>query len=77
MSSHDTDFGWLSQHPRELHERYAGQWLAVVDGEIVASGTDGEAVYKEARRKHPDVEIVMEAVEREITNPVYESVLLA
>lgn len=77
MDSNDRDFNWLTQHPRELHKRYAGQWLAVVDGRIVAAGEDGPVIYKEAQTKYPDAEITMEVVEREITNPVYGFVLLA
>jgi len=77
MESHDRDFNWLSEHPAELQRRYAGQWLAVVDGEIVAAGMDGEAVYRRARRERPDAEIVIEVVDRELTNPVYELACLA
>ena len=77
MEPRDTDFNWLSQHPRELHKRYAGHWLAIVNGEIVASGTDGDAVYQEARRKHPDADILLDVVDHELTNPIYGFLRLA
>jgi len=38
-------------------ERYSGEWIAIVDGEVVASGNDAEKVYDEAERKYPGKEL--------------------
>jgi len=32
-------------------EKYAGQWVAIVDNKIVAAGTNCEKVYNESKRK--------------------------
>ena len=37
--------------------KYANKWVAIVDGEVVASGNDGEAVFLEANKKYPDRKI--------------------
>ncbi len=33
------DERWIFERMRELQERYANQWIAVVNGEVVASGS--------------------------------------
>ncbi len=38
-------------------EQYSGEWIAIVDGEVVVSGDDAEKVYKEAERKYPGKEL--------------------
>jgi ferredoxin len=35
---------------------YLGQWIAIVGEQVIASGTDGKAVFKEAKRKCPNKE---------------------
>lgn len=62
MHAYAFDFLWLANHPNELHELYGGQWLAIVDDHIVASGTDGRTVYRQARCRHPHAEIMLEIV---------------
>ena len=74
MEPANTDFRWLSDHPRELYERYRGKWLAIVDERIVATGDGADTVYRQARHEHPDARILLEHVEREPTNPIYELV---
>jgi hypothetical protein len=39
------------QQRDELLQRYPGQWVAVVGGEVVAAGDDSGAVIREAFRK--------------------------
>ena len=77
VKPHDRDFHWLVEHPRELLDRYAGQWLAVVAGRVVAAGPEGEVVYRRAREKYPDAEITIEIVDREPTSPVWNVASLA
>jgi len=38
-------------------EEYPGQYLAIVDDEIVSSGDDEFEAYKKAKEKHPDKEV--------------------
>ncbi len=38
---------------------YAGKWVALVDGKIVAVGDRADEVGKEAESKHPDKEIAI------------------
>lgn len=35
---------------------YLGKWIAIVEDQIVASGTDGRAVFKDAKEKCPNKE---------------------
>ena len=41
---------------------YAGKWIAIVDGKVVASGDRADEVYKEAKRKFPDKIIAIDKV---------------
>jgi hypothetical protein len=77
MVSFETDFRWLSEHPRERIELYRGQWLAIVENHVIASGADADSVYQKARLQHPHGDILLDHVERDITNPIYECVSLA
>ncbi len=38
---------WL----RENGSRFAGQWVALVGSELIGSGVDGKAVYRQARTR--------------------------
>jgi len=44
----DTDYVWLVEHP-EVLEKYVGQWIAVKDGSVIASGKDFRRVASEAK----------------------------
>jgi hypothetical protein len=44
--SRTQELHWLKEHKAE----YAGQWVALDGDRLLASGTDGFEVYKEARR---------------------------
>ena len=41
---------------------YAGKWIAIVDGKVVASGDRADVVMKEAEKKYPDKEITLAKV---------------
>ena len=43
---------WCADHPEKL-EKHPGKWVAVVEGEIVATGNTYGAAYKDAKRKFP------------------------
>jgi hypothetical protein len=65
MDARKIDFLWLANHPAELQRLYSGQWLAIVGDRIVVSGQDGRSVYREARRRYPNSEIMLEVVTKE------------
>ena len=33
--------------------RYIGEWIAIVDDEVVAHGNDVKKIYEESKRKYP------------------------
>ena len=41
---------------------YAGKWIAIVDGKVVASGERADIVMREAEKKYPDKEITLAKV---------------
>lgn len=45
----DRNHRWLATHPKELAKHF-GQWIAVVEEKIVASGKDLKKVVEEARK---------------------------
>jgi hypothetical protein len=46
------DHRWLAEHAEE-GRRFAGQYIAVVEGAIVAHGCDVKQVYAQAKRFGP------------------------
>lgn len=47
---------WLS-HMDELMEKYPGQYLALIDGEIASSGDSEFEAYTNAKKKYPDKKV--------------------
>ena len=41
---------------------YAGKWIAIVDGKVVASGDRADTVYDEAKKRNPDKEVMLAKV---------------
>ena len=41
---------------------YAGKWIAIVDGKVVASGDRADVVYNEAKKKYPNKVIAIDKV---------------
>jgi len=41
---------------------YAGKWIAIVDGKVVASGDRADEVMEEAEKKYPNKEITLAKV---------------
>jgi hypothetical protein len=35
---------------------YLGKWIAIIGEQVIATGSDGKAVFKEAKRKFPNKE---------------------
>ncbi|MEW6419607.1 MAG: DUF5678 domain-containing protein [Nitrospirota bacterium] len=48
------DQRWIHEHFEELVEKYAGKYVAVVKGELIAVGESAGEVEKIAREKYPD-----------------------
>lgn len=49
---------WLS-HMDELMEKFPGQYLALVDGEIASSGESEFETYKNAKKKYPEKRVLL------------------
>lgn len=47
------DFQWLCEHALEIDEKYAGEYIAVVNKKIVAHGKDFHKVMEEATKIDP------------------------
>jgi len=35
---------------------YVGKWIAIVNGKVVAKGTDAKLVFRQAKEKYPEKE---------------------
>jgi len=47
--------GWLNEHAREFEEKNPGQYLAIWDEQIIATGNTWGEAYKAATATRPDV----------------------
>jgi hypothetical protein len=45
------DSQWMSEHTQELVDRYAGKWIAVYKGEVVAVGDNSQEVVELAKEQ--------------------------
>ncbi|HUU97207.1 MAG TPA: DUF5678 domain-containing protein [Phycisphaerae bacterium] len=59
------DFAWLTEHSREIFEKYAGKWIAVLDGEVVGVGETATEAADQAEASHPGADYILEAVDPE------------
>lgn len=57
------DFAWLTEHSQEMYEKYAGKWIAVLDGEVVGVGDTATEAAAQAEAAHPDASYILEAVD--------------
>jgi len=53
------------QISREEMQRYAGQYVVVMDGKVVASGKDLYKKIKELEKRHPDKKIIVSYIPKE------------
>jgi hypothetical protein len=70
------DFAWLTEHSRENYEKYAGRWIAVLDGEVVGVGETAVEAANQAEREHPSGDYILEKVERDV-DVIYAGLRLA
>jgi len=61
----NADFAWLTEHSRENYERYAGKWIAVLNGEVIGVGETATEAAAHAEAAHPDSDYILEAIERD------------
>lgn len=40
---------WLAEHPEEI-SKYMGEWIAIVDEEVIAHGRDLEELHKKVKK---------------------------
>jgi hypothetical protein len=52
-------YGFFLRSLRKFMEKYEGEYVAIVGGEIVAHGTDGKKVYDRARRVNPESKMLL------------------
>jgi hypothetical protein len=57
------DEKWMSEHSRELQEKYPDQWVAVVKGEVVAAGKNLAEVERLAEERTGEKEFPVRLVE--------------
>lgn len=57
------DFAWLTEHSREIYEKYSGKWIAVLDGEVVGVGETATEAARQAEAEHPGSKYILEAVD--------------
>jgi hypothetical protein len=60
------DFAWLTENSREIYEKYAGRWIAVLNGEVVGVGDTAVEAANQAETKHPGGDYILEKVERDV-----------
>lgn len=61
----ESDFAWLVEHGKEIYEKYAGQWIAVWNGEVIGVGITATEAASQAERAHPGARYILEAVDPE------------
>ena len=71
-----SDFAWLTEHSREIYERYAGRWIAVLNGEVIGSGNTAVEAASQAEVRAPLSDFILEKVERDV-DVVYASLRVA
>lgn len=69
----DADFAWLIEHADELFERYAGKWIAVLDGEVIGVGDTAPEAEAQAEEKAPGADYLLEALDRD-ADVIYASI---
>ena len=60
------DRQWMTAHAVELHRKYPGKWVAIVDQHVAGVGTSATTAYRQAKRRYPDDEPILEAIEKEL-----------
>lgn len=59
------DFAWLTEHSEEIYQKYAGKWIAVLDGQLVGAGATATEAAGLAEAENPAADYILEAVDPE------------
>lgn len=59
------DIAWLTEHSRETGEKYAGKWIAVLNGQVVGVGSTATEAAAQAEAAHPMSDYILEAIDAE------------
>ncbi len=60
-----TDFAWLAEHSLEIYEKYAGRWIAVFNGAVIATGDTADEAARAADMNHQGELYILEWIEPE------------
>ncbi|RJP32090.1 MAG: hypothetical protein C4547_14590 [Phycisphaerales bacterium] len=60
------DFAWLTEHSQEIHDKYAGKWIAVLNGEVIGVGDIATDAIEQAEAKHPGANYILESVDSDL-----------
>lgn len=71
-----SDFAWLTEHSLEIHQKYAGKWIAVLDGEVIGVGDTAVEAARQADEAQPGGDYILEKVERDL-DAIYACVCVA
>ncbi|MDX2200620.1 MAG: DUF5678 domain-containing protein [Phycisphaerae bacterium] len=58
-----SDFAWLTENSLEIQRKYAGKWIAVLNGEVIGAGSTATEAAEQAESKAPGADYILEAVE--------------
>jgi hypothetical protein len=61
----DNDFQWLADHGPELHQKYAGKWIAIHNGKVVGVGDTAVEASEKAEKETCGREFVLQALDAE------------
>jgi hypothetical protein len=61
----DNDFQWLADHGPELHQKYAGKWVAIHDGKVVGVGDTAVEASQKAETETGGRDFVLQALDAE------------
>jgi hypothetical protein len=53
MATVQKEYDWLVEHHAEA-EKYAGRWIAVLDGRVTADGRSFREAHRKATKDNPD-----------------------
>ena len=70
QTTHEADFNWLVEHAPEIQRKYAGRWIAVHHGQIIAVADRADELAKIADQKCPNKDYIIEGVDRH-TDVIY------
>ncbi|MCG3130960.1 MAG: hypothetical protein FLDDKLPJ_01734 [Phycisphaerae bacterium] len=65
-----SDFAWLTEHERELFERYRGKWVAIWQERVIGVGETATEAAEQAETVAPGENFILHAIDSE-TDTIY------